>query len=185
MLSASSSKVNTKNLRPGSIARGKFTSKAYATEANVGYQFTPINSINLIPNLGIKYNHYKDSSYTETGAGVNNIYVVGKSDHLVTGIAGIKLIAPQQLSHDTQIIPGLYASVENSFNNKQPPVKARLVWADNYFESNAAKIPKTTYNVGASVLVKYKNIEMLATYSCNLRSKYQGHQGSLKLKLLF
>lgn len=114
------------------------------------------------------------------------MYVAGKSGNLVTGIAGIKLVAPQQLSNDTQIIPGLHASVENSFNNKQPNVKARFIWADNYFENNsAAKMPKTGYNIGASVLTKHKNIELLATYNCNLRTKYQSHQGSLKLKLLF
>jgi len=187
IFSASNSKVNKKDVRlAGKIAQGKYTSTAYAVETNIGYQFAPLNSINLIPNIGIRYNNYKDKAYTETGAGVNNMYVAGKSGNLVTGIAGIKLVAPQQLSNDTQIIPGLHASVENSFNNKQPNVKARFIWADSYFENNSAtKMSNTAYNVGASVLTKHKNIELLATYNCNLRSKYQSHQGSLKLKLLF
>ena len=40
------------------------------------------------------------------------MYVAGKSGNLTTGIAGIKLTAPKRLSNDTQIVPGLHASVE-------------------------------------------------------------------------
>lgn len=38
----------------------------------------------------------------QTGTGVNNMYVAGKSGNLTTGIAGIKLTAPKRLSNDTQ-----------------------------------------------------------------------------------
>ncbi|ABV74359.1 Cell surface antigen-like protein Sca10 [Rickettsia akari str. Hartford] len=44
---------------------------------------------------------------------------------------------------------------------------------------------KSVINVGASLLTAHKNIELLATYNCNSRSKYTSHQGSLKLKILF
>ncbi|MFV9874697.1 MAG: autotransporter outer membrane beta-barrel domain-containing protein, partial [Rickettsia conorii subsp. raoultii] len=53
-------------------------------------------------------------------------------------MAGIKLTAPKRLSNDTQIVPGLHASVENSFSNKHPKVKARFIWADNYFENTTS-----------------------------------------------
>ena len=33
----------------------------------------PWTVINLMPNIGIRYNTYKDNAYTETGTGVNNI----------------------------------------------------------------------------------------------------------------
>ena len=114
------------------------------------------------------------------------MYVAGKSGNLTTGIAGIKLTTPKRLSNDTQIVSGLHASIENSFSNKQPKVKARFIGADNYFENTtSSSTPKVGYNVGASLLTAHKNIELLATYNCNLRSKYTSHQGSLKLKILF
>ncbi|QQV74513.1 hypothetical protein H6P87_00047 [Rickettsia tillamookensis] len=191
IFSASNSKINKKDLRPVGpnsykTASGKYTSKAYGFEGNVGYQFSAVDGINLMPNIGIRYNTYKDNAYTESGTGVNNMYVAGKSGNLTTGIAGIKLTAPKRLSNDTQIVPGLHASVENSFSNKQPKVKARFIWADNYFENTtSSSTPKVGYNVGASLLTAHKNIELLATYNCNLRSKYTSHQGSLKLKILF
>ncbi|MGX6960946.1 MAG: autotransporter outer membrane beta-barrel domain-containing protein [Rickettsia endosymbiont of Pentastiridius leporinus] len=186
IFSASNSKVIKKDKRFGKIAQGKYTSKAYSAEGNVGYQFRALDSINLIPNIGVRYNSYKDDAYTETGAGVGNMNVAAKSGSLVTGIAGVKMTAPKLLSNDTQIVPGLHASVENSFTNNQSKVKAGFIWADNYFEDNAtAKTSKVGYNVGASLLTAHKNVEVLATYNCNLRSKYTSHQGSLKLKIMF
>ncbi|WP_412707497.1 autotransporter outer membrane beta-barrel domain-containing protein [Candidatus Rickettsia kedanie] len=125
MFSASNSQINKKDLRPVGpnsykTASGKYTSKAYGFEGNVGYQFSVMDGINLMPNIGIRYNTYKDNAYTETGTGVNNMYVAGKSGNLTTGIADIKLTAPMRLSNDTQIVPGLHASIVNSFSNKQP-----------------------------------------------------------------
>ncbi|BDU60053.1 hypothetical protein FLA4_04630 [Candidatus Rickettsia kotlanii] len=82
-----------------------------------------MDGINLMPNIGIRYNTYKDNAYTQTGAtGVNNMYVSGKSGNVTTEIAGIKLTAPKRLSNDTQIVPGLHASVKNSFSDKRPKV---------------------------------------------------------------
>lgn len=183
IFSASNSKINKKDLRPVGLhsyktASGKYTSKAYGFEGNVGYQFSAMDGINLMPNIGIRYNTYKD---TQTGTGVNNIYVAGKSGNLTTGTVGIKLTAPKRLSNDTQIVPGLHASIENSFSNKQPKVKARFIWADNYFENTtSSSTPKVGYNVGASLLTAHKNI--FATYNCNLRSKYTSHQRFIKVK---
>ncbi|MCC8419184.1 MAG: autotransporter outer membrane beta-barrel domain-containing protein [Rickettsia endosymbiont of Glossina mortisans submortisans] len=102
IFSASNSKINKKDLRPVGpnsykTASGKYTSKAYGFEGNVGYQFSAVDGINLMPNIGIRYNTYKDNAYTETGTGVNNMYVAGKSGNLTTGIAGIKLTAPTAL----------------------------------------------------------------------------------------
>ncbi|WP_342225939.1 autotransporter domain-containing protein [Rickettsia endosymbiont of Urophora cardui] len=191
IFSASNSKINTKNLRQVGpnrykTASGKYTSKAYGFEGNIGYQFSVMDGINLMPNIGIRYNTYKDTSYIETGTGVNNMYIAGTSGNLTTGILGIKITTPKRVSNDAQIVPGLHASIENSLSNKQPKVKARFIWADNYFEKTTSNsTPKVSYTVGANLLASYKNIELLATYHCNLRNKYTSHQGSLKLKILF
>jgi len=93
----------------------------------------------------------------------------------------------KQISEDTKVMPGLHGSIENYLNNKQKKVKAKFAWSDKYLENDASdgKLGKIGYNIGASILTKHKNLELLATYNLNLRKKYQSHQGSLKLKLLF
>ncbi|WP_197407929.1 autotransporter outer membrane beta-barrel domain-containing protein [Rickettsia rhipicephali] len=58
IFSASNSKINKKDLRPVGLnsyktASGKYTSKAYGFEGNVGYQFSAMDGINLMPNIGI------------------------------------------------------------------------------------------------------------------------------------
>lgn len=92
IFSASNSKINKKDLRPVGpnsykTASGKYTSTAYGFEGNIGYQFSAVDGINLMPNIGIRYNTYKDNAYIETGTGVNNMYVADKSGNLTTGIA--------------------------------------------------------------------------------------------------
>ncbi|KJV81609.1 outer membrane autotransporter barrel domain protein [Rickettsia hoogstraalii str. RCCE3] len=92
IFSASNSKINKKDLRPVGpnsykTASGKYTSTAYGFEGNIGYQFSAVDGINLMPNIGIRYNTYKDNAYTETGTGVNNMYVADKFGNLTTGIA--------------------------------------------------------------------------------------------------
>ena len=52
-------------------------------------------------------------------------------------------------------------------------------------DTNTSKLPKLAYNIGGSVLVKRNNTEIEASYNCHLKKKYVGHQGTLKLKLLF
>ena len=52
-------------------------------------------------------------------------------------------------------------------------------------DTNNRKLPKLGYNIGGSVLVKRNNTEIEASYNCHLKKKYVGHQGTLKLKLLF
>ncbi|ABV74360.1 Cell surface antigen-like protein Sca10 [Rickettsia akari str. Hartford] len=157
IFSASNSHINKKDLRPVGpnsykTAIGKYTSKAYGFDGNVGYQFSIMDGINLMPNICIRYNTDKDNAYTETGTGVNNMYVAGKSGNLTTGIADIKLTDPTRLSNDTQIVPGLHASIVNSFSNKQPKVKARFIWADSYCEHTTSS---STQKVGYKCRCKF------------------------------
>lgn len=58
IFSASNSKINKKDLRSVGLnsykmASSKYTSKAYGFEGNVGYQFSAMDGINLMPNIGI------------------------------------------------------------------------------------------------------------------------------------
>ena len=62
IFSSSNSKINKKDLRPVGLhsyktASGKYTSKAYGFEGNVGYQFSAMDGINLMPNISIRYNN--------------------------------------------------------------------------------------------------------------------------------
>jgi hypothetical protein len=189
ILSYSNSSIKEKARKgdTGPVASGKFKSNAFSFESTLGYKILLDNDLMLVPNIGVRYGYYKDSAYKQKDSGTYNIHMNSHSDSSFTGILGAKLALSKQVSENTLIMPSIHSSIESYFNNKTKKVKARLEWSDKYLENDAGrgKQPKIGYNVGASLLAKHKNIEVLATYNLHARKKYQNHQGSLKLKLLF
>jgi hypothetical protein len=94
---------------------------------------------------------------------------------------------PQVVAGNIHFVPSLNFSMERILQDKIKQGKVKLQWADREFENdtNTSKLPKLGYNIGGSVLVKRNNTEIDASYNCHLKKKYVGHQGILKLKLLF
>ena len=188
MLAAGMSKITTKRLIMDKIATGKVKNKSYSAEASLNYKIIASENLYFMPNVGLRYAHYKDGAYSERGVGVYNVSVAAKSNNTLTAITGINMIMPQKLSEALVVVPSVHVAVESYLLNKKQKVKAKLAWMDSYFENNAslgAKSAKFSYNVGGGIVAKYNNIEVSANYNCNFRKKYQNHQGTVKLKILF
>ncbi|WPY00809.1 Sca family autotransporter beta-domain protein [Candidatus Trichorickettsia mobilis] len=188
MLAAGMSKITTKRLIMDKIATGKVKNKSYSAEASLNYKIMANENLYFMPNVGLRYAHYRDGAYSERGVGVYNVSVAAKSNNTLTAITGINMIMPQKLSEALIVVPSVHVAIESYLLNKKQKVKAKLAWMDSYFENNAslgAKSAKFSYNVGGGIVAKYNNIEVSANYNCNLRKKYQNHQGTVKLKILF
>ena len=167
-------------------ATGKFNTKGYNIRSQLSYKFN-IDKFVLTPSIGFKYGKIADGAYDETGNDVFNLSVTSKSRKVFTGIAGIKASMPQVVAENIHFVPSLNFSVERILQDKVKQAKVKLTWADRTGENdtNNRKLPKLGYNIGGSVLVKRNNTEVEASYNCHLKKKYVGHQGTLKLKLLF
>lgn len=192
LLSFSTTGVTRKSSRPitaniNKQSTGKFNSKAYSLETILGYSLPVADKLSLVPNAGLRVGKYESEAYTEKGLGVQNVHVDSSSNTAVTGIIGVKALWRQQITLDTAVNPAINLSIENYFNNKEKKAKAKFVWMGDYFQSEAGthKAAKIGYNLGASLLTTSNNIELLAAYNCHLRTKYQSHQGYIRLKLLF
>ena len=167
-------------------ATGKFNTKGYNIRSQLSYKFN-IDKFVLTPSIGFKYGKIADGAYDETGNDVFNLSVTSKSRKIFSGIAGIKASMPQVVAGNIHFVPSLNFSMERILQDKIKQGKVKLQWADREFENdtNTSKLPKLGYNIGGSVLVKRNNTEIDASYNCHLKKKYVGHQGTLKLKLLF
>ena len=167
-------------------ATGKFNTKGYNIRSQLSYKFN-IDKFVLTPSIGFKYGKIADGAYDETGSEVLNLSVTSKSRKIFSGIAGIKASMPQVVAGNIHFVPSLNFSVERILQDKIKQAKVKLTWANKEFENdtNNRKLPKLGYNIGGSVLVKRNNTEVEASYNCHLKKKYVGHQGTLKLKLLF
>lgn len=187
MFSAGMNKINTKRLAAGNIANGKIGNRSYSVETNLSYKINTNQDLFIIPNIGLRYANYKDSAYSEYGAGVHNISVKAKSNNTFSTIAGINLMMYKKPSENLLIVPSLHASIESYLNNNKDKIKAKFAWMDDYFENSivSKKSEKISYNLGGGITMKQKNnLEISANYNCNLYNKYQNHQGSIKLKIL-
>lgn len=187
MFSAGINNINTKRLAAGNIATGKIKNRSYSAETNLGYKINTSQNLFIIPNIGLRYANYKDSAYSEYGAGVHNISVKAKSNNIFSTTAGVNMMMHKKASETLLIVPSIHASVESHLNNNKDKVKAKFAWMDNYFENSIAskKSEKFSYNLGGGITVKQNNnLEVSANYNCNLYNKYQNHQGSIKLKIL-
>jgi len=187
MFSAGVNKINTKRLAVGNIANGKIKNRSYSSETNLSYKINTDQDLFIIPNIGLRYANYKDSAYSEYGAGVHNISVKAKSNNTFSAIAGINLMMYKKPSENLLIVPSLHASMQGYLNNNNDKIKAKFAWMDGYFENSiiSKKSEKISYNLGGGITMKQKNnLEISANYNCNLYNKYQNHQGAIKLKIL-
>jgi outer membrane autotransporter protein len=187
MLSVGMSNIATKRSILNNIASGKIKNKNYNAKTSVSYNFKATENIYLVPNLGLAYSHSSDDAYSEKGAGVHNISIKTKSNNNLTAIAVLNAIMPHKISNTLSIAPSIHASVESHLWNKKSKVKAKLAWMDDYFSKSlkANKTERFSYNIGGGITTQRDNIEIAMNYNCNIRQKYQNHQGSIKLKLAF
>lgn len=178
-------KVKTQKHRFSRLANAKFSNSGYYIKTSVLYNIDVGNDVIFIPHVDIKY---KEGAYTETGAGVFNLTKEARSASSLSAVLGGKItMNPQRISDNIQIVPELHASLERYLETKSDRVKAKLGWQNGYLvnQVKSGKLPKMVYNVGGGLMTKHKSLELAVGYDCILRQKYQSHQGSLKVKLLF
>ncbi|HJK85411.1 MAG TPA: autotransporter outer membrane beta-barrel domain-containing protein [Candidatus Megaira endosymbiont of Stentor roeselii] len=167
-------------------AKSKFTSNGFNAQMLLNYNITLGDNFMVMPRVGIQYGTQTNSAYTESGAGVHNLSIAAKNSKGFSGTAGLKL-SKEFLVGNTHIIPSLLAAVQKDFSRSKDKIQARYVWASgSSTETHTFNRGKSLgYNLGAGLGVNHKNVEVLAEYNCHLKKKYVGHQGTLKLKLLF
>jgi acetyltransferase-like isoleucine patch superfamily enzyme len=167
-------------------AKSKFTSNGFNAQMLLNYNITLGDNFMVMPRVGIQYGTQTDSAHTESGAGVHNLSIAAKNSKGFSGTAGLKL-SKEFLVGNTHIIPSLLAAVQKNFSRSKDKIQARYVWASGAStETHTFNRGKSLgYNLGAGLGVNHKNVEVLAEYNCHLKKKYVGHQGTLKLKLLF
>lgn len=164
----------------------KFNTRDFGVHSSSSYKIAMNNGVLVSPNIGFRYNQQNDNAYTETGSNVHNLSVAAKYRQELVGIIGTK-ISKQFLVNDIRLIASLTASVEHNFNVKSQKSKINYTWTSQSAEReiDLGKSEKFAYNLGGNIAAIRNNIELSANYNCRLKKKYVGHQGTLKLKVMF
>jgi hypothetical protein len=166
---------------------GKYCNTHVSIESLLNYRYRMKNGIHLIPNIGIRYGKARDGVYREHDIGLHHLSVGAKSQQLLSGIIGGKVIfAPQRITELINIIPALHGAIEKPLKAKNKRAEAKIMWQDQVLKTDTVIMQKqseTSYNIGASILARRKNLELQLEYNCNYQKKYRSHQGLIKLKI--
>ncbi len=180
--------ARAKNLRVTNAANkvtatGKYDVMSYALEVRGGYKYQFENS-SVIPTVGLRYNYFGDTSYTETGAGAQNLKINGNSTSGISALAGVKLGTSVDVN-GTMLMPEVHMNVDYALNKSAPKSSYTLDGSSVKFNYKGAKPAKFGYNFGTSIMTQTDNIEYGVGYDANIADKYLGHQGSLKVRMSF
>jgi len=164
-------------------AAGKYDMMSYVAEVRGGYKYQFENSV-VAPTVGLRYNYFGDTSYTETGAGVQNLKVNTKSTSGLSALAGVKLGTTVDMN-GSAIMPEVHMNLDYALSSSAPKARYNLDGSSVSFNYKGAKSSKFGYNFGASVMAQNDNVEYGVGYDANIADKYLGHQGTVKVKVKF
>ena len=175
--------VKTQERRLAQTATGKYDVIGYTAEVRGGYKLRFDNSL-ITPTAGLRFNYLGDTSYTETGAALNNKKVAGKATTGIDAVAGVALSTA--LDVDGLLLnPEVHMNVDYALANQAGKVDYNLDGSNVKFKHKGAKPAKFGYNFGASVMTQADNVEYGVGYDARIADKYIGHQGSVKVKVSF
>lgn len=172
--------------RYNAVTRGKFKSRAFNFNTNLGYKISSGDML-FIPNVGLRYGTSKDDAYTETGAGLKNARVAGRSSDLLVGSLGAKTVLGHKTDDGLSLMPSIHASVDFNLKNKAQKVRAQYAYTGeeiNVTGETGAKPSKVSFNVGGGVAAQKNNTELAVNYNLKMTKKHKAHQGSLKITVM-
>jgi outer membrane autotransporter protein len=165
-------------------ASGKYDTMTYGTEVMGGYNFQVAEGAVLTPMLGLAYNRFNDSGYTEKGTRLSNRTFAKKSNDKLEGIIGAKASMTTDVS-GVSVTPEAHGFARIAFNNKAPKTDVRLGSFTSPLSVKSNKGPSSFYNIGTSLNAKSGMMEYAVGYDATLATKYVAHQGTLKVRVNF
>lgn len=172
----------------GDLANNIVTAKPKATslgaKAEIGYDYTVMEGVHLIPAVGISYADVKVKGYKESGSGLNR--KVGKINASRT--SGIASLTAKYFTDmgSMKIVPEIHANVDYAFSSKNGNTVVTLIEGMPSITTPSKKLEKGRYNVGAAVkAIQSERLEFSAGYDFGFAKKFQSHTGTLKVRLNF
>lgn len=168
------------------VASSKYKSRLYSGSVSLGYNYNLNNNIYVTPSLGAIGSLIRDKGYAESGASFQNLTVRKKSYNKLTGVAGLRTYQDIYVDNNESgviVTPEAYGFVNYNIKNKVPAIDARLLGIDQPLPTINHRGNRVDYNLGLGITIKQNMMEYGINYDANLAKKYQGHSGSLKVRV--
>ncbi|WP_347939254.1 autotransporter outer membrane beta-barrel domain-containing protein [Rickettsia sp. Oklahoma-10] len=177
--------IKNKSISTNNII-GKYQNNNISFESSLNYKYRTKYDLYLIPNIGFKYDYSRASNYKEYNVDIENLMIQKKSHQSFESSLGGKIVfKPIATISDIVLTSSLYGNIEHHFNNKNTKVNAKATFKGQTLQETIIlpKQPKLGYNIGSTILMSRKNINILLEYNYYTHRKYQSHQGLVKLKV--
>lgn len=164
-------------------ATGSFDATSYSGELLAGYNHK-FSDVVVTPMIGARYVRVNDGGYKETGTTNQNLSVSSKASNRFEAILGLRAQTTMN-TNGIDLTPEFHAFVNHDFVGKSAKVTITHSGLATPLTTKAAKVNKTTFNVGLGVNAVSGMFEYGAGYDCYLAKKLVGHQGTLKVRVNF
>lgn len=164
-------------------ATGSFDATSYSGELLAGYNHK-FSDVVVTPMIGARYVRVNDGGYKETGTTNQNLSVNSKASNRFEAILGLRAQSTMN-TNGIDLTPEFHAFVNHDFIGKSAKVTVTHSGLATPLTTKAAKVNKTTFNVGLGMNAVSGMFEYGAGYDCYLAKKLVGHQGTLKVRVNF
>ena len=150
----------------------------------VGYNYI-MDQATLSPIGGLRYTRVNDGVYRETGStNGQNFDVLSKPLNRLEVIMGARSALSNMDFNGISVTPEIHGFINHDLIGKKSKQSTRMSGAGE-LATNNAKLARTTFNVGLGLNAAYNAMEYGVSYDATMAKKYNGHQGTLKVRLNF
>jgi outer membrane autotransporter protein len=162
----------------------KYASVLFSCKAMVNYNYI-IDQATLSPIGGFRYTRVNGSNYRVAGSTKGqNFDVLSKSLNGLEAIIGTRATLSNMDFNGISVTPEIYVFINHDLIGKRAKQRTRMSGAGE-LATNNDKLERTTFNIGLGVNVVYNTMEYGVSYDTTMSNKYNGHQGTLKVRLNF
>ena len=164
--------MNVKNLTFKAV---KNKADIFKIHGNLSHRFTLDNGVNITPKVGLSYDCVKIKDFKPAAGDKNR---KANMERIVTDLA-LSLDKNIKVNDNLHLRPQIHGGINYIAKQKDPGYQT-----DQLLQN--PKTPKTSYNLGASILAYGNNaVSLDLGYDFNWKSKYKAHSGFAKLEVKF
>ncbi|MCP5369510.1 MAG: autotransporter outer membrane beta-barrel domain-containing protein [Rickettsiaceae bacterium] len=187
-LSYGYSKVHNTEVRTSTptnkIARADYSERRVAGNIGFGYKKLLNDNMLLMPFFALDFNRLGSVKYAETGADIQNLKFSRKSMTQLDGIIGARLSRVYEYNNYV-LTPAIVANMRYALSKRRINTDIRIASDDTQITQNIISPDRKLYRLGTNININKDNMDYFISYEYRRASKFDSHQGTIKIQISF
>jgi outer membrane autotransporter protein len=166
------------------FARSSYDAMSWGGELIGGYHYKPREDTLIVPAVGLAYDEFSQSGYTERGTSNQNRSINQKNTRKLEALAGVRAIGGFD-NGGILYTPEVHGYIRQALTNKSPKTEIMLNGMVDSIYAKLGKNSRTSCNLGTSLTVQSGVMDYSVSYEFNAAKKYMAHTGALKVRANF